>query len=272
MTTEAIAILAAMVLVVGFLYSSVGHAGASGYLAVMALMGIAPSVMKPTGLVLNILVAVVGTVQFWRAGYFNWKLFWPFALTSVPLALWGGTMDLGPEYYKPFIGLVLLLSAWRIAATAMRRSRASEQPTTPVRLPVALGVGALLGFVSGLTGVGGGIFLSPLLLLCRWAEPKQTAAVSAAFILVNSISGIVGWASKPGATLPSMRMLVPLAVAAVIGGMIGSYLGSRKFDTRMIRWMLAVVLVIAGAKLVWEGVGTMTRGTGSDGRGVPMKS
>lgn len=250
--------LAGLVLVVGFLYSSVGHAGASGYLAAMALFGIAPDVMKPTALLLNILVAVIGTWQFVRAGHFDWKLFWPFAVMSVPLAFVGGTIRLPPEYYKPFIGLVLLFSAWRIAAVAMKSARATgaEPPTRSPPLGVALGAGAVLGFVSGLTGVGGGIFLSPLLLLCRWAEPKTTAAVSAAFILVNSVSGIAGWASKPGAMWPGWEFLLPLGIAAIVGGGVGSYLGSRKLDPRAIRWLLAVVLVIAGAKLCWEGVET----------------
>ncbi len=264
MPTETVVMLAALVLVVGFMYSSVGHAGASGYLAAMALFGIAPDVMKPAALVLNILVAVIGTVQFWRAGHFDWKLFWPFAITSVPLAFLGGTIKLPPEFYKPFIGLVLLFSAWRIAAVAMkaRSPSGTEPPTRSVPVGAALTAGAVLGFVSGLTGVGGGIFLSPLLLLCRWAEPKKTAAVSAGFILVNSISGIAGWASKPGAALPRTEFLLPLCVAAVFGGLVGAYLGSRKFDTRAIRWMLAVVLVIAGAKLCWEGVETMTKAQG----------
>ena len=193
MPTESIAILGALILIVGFMYSSVGHAGASGYLAVMALMGIAPDVMKPTALILNILVAMIGTAQFMRAGHFDWKLFWPFAAASVPLAFLGGMIKLPPEYYKPFIGLVLLFSAWRIAAVAMRSKTRVEPPVREVSMPIALNAGAVLGFVSGLTGVGGGIFLSPLLLLFRWAAPKKTAAVSAAFILVNSISGIAGW-------------------------------------------------------------------------------
>jgi hypothetical protein len=260
--------LAGLILIVGLLYSSVGHAGASGYLAAMGLMGVAPGAMKPTALILNILVAAIGTIQFRRAGHFDWKLFWPFAVASVPLAFLGGMVDLPPEYYKPFIGLVLVFSAWRIAAAA-RSSCVGERPTKRVTMPMALGAGATLGFISGMTGVGGGIFLSPLLLLCRWAEPKKAAAASAAFILVNSISGIAGWASKSGSTPPAMELLLPLCTAAAIGGAIGSYLGSRRFDPRMIRWILAVVLVIAGGKLVWEGVETMGHAPRANGK-VPM--
>lgn len=249
MPTDHDLILAGLILIVGLLYSSVGHAGASGYLAVMALMGVSAAVMKPTALVLNILVATITTVQFWRAGHFDWRLFWPFAVTSIPMAFLGGRITLPPEYYKPLIGVILLLSAVRIVWVSMRRHE--ELPHPPSK-GAALGVGAVLGFTAGLTGTGGGIFLSPLLLLCNWADPKRTSGVSAPFILVNSIAGIAGLLTSKSATLP--EALPWWCAAALIGGVIGSYLGARKFDTRMLRRMLALVLVIAGGKLVWEGV------------------
>jgi len=243
MATGTIIALAALILVVAFLYSYVGHAGASGYLAAMALMGIAPDVMKPTALALNILVATIGSIQFARAGHFDWRLFWPFAIASIPTAFLGGRIHVPAQYYKALIGAVLLLSAFRLAVGIPK----SEPGTRPPPLPLAIAIGALLGFVSGLTGTGGGIFLSPLILLCGWADPKRTAGVSAVFILVNSISGILGLFSAAG-TLPPA---VPLwAGAALVGGLAGSYLGARRFSSPTLRRLLAIVLVVAGAKLI----------------------
>lgn len=242
-------LLVILILVVGFLYSCVGHAGASGYLAVMALMGMAPAVMKPTSLALNIVVAVIGTIQFGSAGHFRWRLFWPFAIMSIPLAYVGGQIKLPPEVYKPLIGAILLFSAWRLWIGSLR---ISEPTTRPPSLPASLGAGGALGFASGLTGTGGGIFLSPLLLLCRWAGPKETAAVSVAFILVNSIAGLTG-AIKNGMALPPG--IAMLCAAAAVGGIAGSYLGARRFGGRTLRRLLAVVLVVAGGYLVVEGIG-----------------
>lgn len=241
-------LLTALFLLVGFLYSSVGHAGASGYLAVMGLWGMAATVMKPTSLTLNIVVAVIGTIQFASAGHFRWRLFWPFAVMSIPMAYLGGRIHVPPEVYKPLIGAVLLFSAWRLWAGSIRPE---EPKTSEPALPLALGAGAGLGFLSGLTGTGGGIFLSPLLLLFKWAGPKETAAVSVVFILVNSISGLTG-ALRSGMTLPEGIWLWATAVA--FAGLVGSYLGARRFGGRTLRRLLAVVLVIAGGFLVWEGV------------------
>ncbi len=229
--------------VIALLYSSVGHAGASGYIATMTLFGIAPTVVRPTALVLNILVASIGTFQFWRAGYFSWKLFWPFALLSIPAAYLGGYLQPSASVLKILIGVVLLLSAARLL---VRRSDPS-QTSSPSR-PVAIGVGAGLGFLAGLTGTGGGIFLTPVLLFCRWATIRQAAAVSALFIWVNSVAGLVGYFTKVR-TIPSLGFV--LAAAAIIGGIIGSHLGSRRFAVRVISLCLATVLVIAGIKLIF---------------------
>src|SRR5213082_3896001 len=174
--------------VIAFLYSSVGHAGASGYIATMTLFGIAPAAIRPTALVLNILVASIGAFQFWRAGHFSWKLFWPFALLSIPAAYVGGYLQPSASVLRVLIGVVLLFSAARLV---FRRSD-PPQAVAPSR-PVAISVGAGLGFLSGLTGTGGGIFLTPLLLFCEWAHIRQAAAVSALFILVNSLSGLAGY-------------------------------------------------------------------------------
>jgi uncharacterized protein len=229
--------------VIAFLYSSVGHAGASGYIAVMTLWGIAPTVIRPTALVLNILVASIGAFQFWRAGHFTWKLFWPFALLSIPAAYFGGYLQPSASVLKILIGLVLLFSAVRLI---FRRADPTEI-VTPSR-PTAISVGAGLGFLSGLTGTGGGIFLTPLLLFCRWAHIRQAAAVSALFILVNSIAGLVGYFTKVH-SIPSLGFV--LAGAAIIGGTVGSHLGSRRFAVRVISLFLATVLLIAGTKLIF---------------------
>src|ERR1700693_1978 len=229
--------------VIAFLYSSVGHAGASGYIAIMTLFAIAPTVIRPTALVLNILVASIGAFQFWRAGHFSWKLFWPFALLSVPAAYLGGYLQPSASVLRILIGIVLLFSATRLI---FRRSDPPE--TIPPSKPTAVGVGAGLGFLSGLTGTGGGIFLTPLICFCQWAKIRQAAAVSALFILVNSIGGLVGYFTA----VHSVPILgIYLAIPAIIGGTIGSYLGSRRLPVRGIAIFLAVVLLIAGTKLIF---------------------
>ncbi len=228
---------------IAFLYSTVGHAGASGYIAVMTLWGIAPTTIRPTALVLNILVASIGAFQFWRAGHFSWKLFWPFALLSIPAAYLGGYLQPSASVLRILIGVVLLLSAARLVL------RRSDPPETfaPSR-PTSISVGAGLGFLSGLTGTGGGIFLTPLLLFCRWAHIRQAAAVSALFILVNSVAGLIGYFTKVH-SVPSLGLT--LALAAIIGGIVGSHLGSRRFAVRVISLFLATVLLVAGTKLIF---------------------
>src|SRR5205823_12554021 len=229
--------------VIAFLYSSVGHAGASGYIATMTLFGIAPTAIRPTALVLNILVATIGSFQFWRAGHFSWKLFWPFALLSVPAAYLGGYLQPSASVLRILIGLVLLFSAARLIFR-----RGDPEETVAPSKPTAIGVGAGLGFLSGLTGTGGGICLTPLLLFCRWAHIRQAAAVSAVFILVNSIGGLVGYFTAVR-SLPVLGLY--LAIPAIIGGTIGSHLGSRRFPVRAISILLAIVLAIAGTKLIF---------------------
>jgi uncharacterized protein len=228
---------------IAFLYSSVGHAGASGYIATMTLFGIMPTIIRPTALVLNILVASIGTFQFWRAGHFSWKLFWPFAVFSIPAAYLGGYLQPSASVLRILIGIVLLFSSARLIF------RRSDPPKTfPPSRPMAISVGAGLGFLAGLTGTGGGIFLTPLLLFCRWAHIRQAAAVSALFIWVNSIAGLIGYFTKTR-SIPSLGLI--LAAAAIIGGIIGSHLGSRRLAVRVISIFLAAVLVIAGTKLIF---------------------
>jgi uncharacterized membrane protein YfcA len=242
MTPELLFALTAGVFIVAILYSSVGHAGASGYIAVMSLLSLAPAVIKPTALSLNILVASIGAFQFWRAGHFSWRLFWPFALLAFPLAFLGGYLNLPTQVFKVLVGLVLLFSAARL----MMRPPAEADTHEPPRA-AALASGAGMGLLAGLTGTGGGIFLTPLLLLMHWAKAKNAAAVSALFILINSIAGLAG---NIGATKQFPRFALVLLVAAGVGGTIGSWFGSRRFDPTLIKRLLAIVLLIAGAKLI----------------------
>ncbi|MBA2436036.1 MAG: sulfite exporter TauE/SafE family protein [Verrucomicrobiota bacterium] len=229
--------------IVAFLYSSVGHAGASGYIAVMTLFGLAATAIRPTALILNILVATIGSIQFARAGYFRWRLFWPFAALSIPAAYLGGYLQLPVVILRILIGLVLLFSAARLF---FRKNDPPEvQSPAP---PAAIGLGGVVGLLSGLTGTGGGIFLTPLLLFFRWARIREAAAVSALFILVNSIAGLAGYFIAHR-SVPSLGLI--LSGAAVVGGTAGSYFGSRRFPVRTISLVLAIVLVIAGTKLIF---------------------
>ncbi|MBI4248922.1 MAG: sulfite exporter TauE/SafE family protein [Elusimicrobia bacterium] len=240
---EAAVLLAPAVLIIAFLYSSVGHAGASGYIAVMTLFSLAPEQIKPVALSLNILVASIASWQFWRAGHFSWPLFWPFAALAAPCAFIGGYLNLPTRVFKVVVGLILLASAARFLV----RPPAEQEPRAPSR-GAALCAGAGLGLLAGLTGTGGGIFLTPLVIFMRWGRTKSAAAVSALFILLNSIAGLLGNLS---ATRRFPDFAWPLAAAVVCGGTAGSYLGSRKLPHAAIKRLLAVVLTIAGAKLIF---------------------
>lgn len=243
MTVDFIAPLLLCVFVVAVLYSSVGHGGASGYIAVMALFSMAPDAFKPTALTLNILVASIATYSFMRAGHFSWRLFWPFAATSIPCSFIGGYLSLPLQIYKPLVGLVLLASAYRLLFHKNRESEIIKHPSTVA----ALAVGAGLGFLSGLTGVGGGIFLSPLLLILNWGRIREVSAVAALFILVNSMSGLLGHVSSLQ-FIPAAALF--MAVAALSGGIFGSSLGSRQLPVAGVEKVLSLVLVIAGIKLL----------------------
>jgi uncharacterized membrane protein YfcA len=231
------------IFVVAVLYSSVGHGGASGYLAVMAFFAIAPGVTRPTALVLNVFVASIGAFLFHRAGFFSGRLFLPFAAASIPAAFIGGMIVLPTTAYKVVLGIVLILAAVRLAWKFVSDREVKSPP-----IWLSLFIGAVIGLLSGLVGVGGGIFLTPILVLMNWSEPKQAAGVSAMFILVNSIAGLAGNYAQV-AVLPSN---VGIWIgAAVAGGVIGSTLGAKRFDSLMLRRVLAVVLLAAGIKLIF---------------------
>ncbi len=240
METEIVIILA--IFVVAVLYSSVGHAGASGYLAVMALVSVSPELTRPTALILNIFVAIIATVQFYRAGFFDWKVFISFAVTSIPFAFLGGLITLPTNLHKIILGVVLLVAAIRLAWNF-----ANEKQIFTPKLWIALVLGAIIGLLSGLTGVGGGIFLTPVLLLTNWAETKKAAGISAMFILVNSISGLLGSYSQLNTLSATVWYWIG---AAIVGGLIGLTVGSRYFDTITLRRVLSLVLIFAGLKLI----------------------
>jgi uncharacterized membrane protein YfcA len=246
-------LLAALFFGTAILYSSVGHAGASGYLAGMALAGLPQAVMKPTALVLNLVVASVVTVRFHRSGLIDWRTLAPFLVGSAPLAFLGGGISLPGSTYRVLVGIVLLVAAGRLLETALRAAQAptEEEPRARPRHPlVAVIVGGLIGLLAGLTGTGGGIFLTPVLVLSGWAGVRAAAGMSAAFILVNSAAGLAGNV----ASVQSLPAAVPLWGAAVLaGGFVGSGLGSRSLGAPALRVLLAVVLLVAGAKLVLVG-------------------
>lgn len=229
-----------MVFAAAMLYSSVGHAGASGYLAAMALMSVPQAQMKPTALVLNILVASVGTFQFLRKGAFDWQTFWPFAVASVPAAFLGGMIHLPGNVFKWVIGATLIVAAIRMCLDLKER----ESKKMPI--VAALLIGAAIGLVSGMVGVGGGIFLSPILILTGWATPRVTAGVSVLFILVNSVSGLGGQIASLQKLPDAIWVLIP---AALLGGIIGSWFGSERVGSRTFKLLLSAVLLVAGTKM-----------------------
>jgi len=242
-TMDSEILLLILVAIVAFLYASVGHGGASGYLALMVIFGISPAIMKPSALMLNLAVSAIAFLNFYKSGYFRWKLLWPFVILSIPLAFLGARIQLETHVYKIILSICLLLAVLRIVGVFGN----PHGETQILKLLPAIIIGGIIGFISGIIGVGGGIVLSPVLLLMRWADIKQTAAVSAAFIFLNSLSGIAGAASGPAA-IP--EGIVPMTVAAIAGGIAGSYFGSHRFNHVVLRYVLSVVLIIACTKLV----------------------
>lgn len=236
--------LLALLPIIAFLYASVGHGGASGYLALMALFSVAPETMKPTALLLNLFVAGIAFYHYYKTGYFNKKLFLSFAITSIPFAFIGGLVTVETGLYKKILAVLLIFAILKMLPIFNK----NPEETRQVKLFQGLLVGALIGFFSGLIGIGGGIILTPLILLLHWGNMKEAAAVSALFIWVNSASGLTGQLIS-GTQLSSQAFIMVLV--ALVGGYLGSYYGSKKFNNQLLRYVLAFVLTIASFKLFY---------------------
>jgi uncharacterized protein len=232
--------------IVAMMYASVGHGGASGYLALFAVLGIAAPEIVPTALMLNILVASMGFYQYRRMGHFDLKILLPFVVASIPAAFIGGLIQLPREAFYIILGAALLLSSWRLLYFKKKDSGSINLSPKKLWL-LGLPIGASLGFLAGMIGIGGGVFLSPLLLLLHWADAKKTAAISAAFIVLNSISGLAGQLSR--ISFNPIDVL-PLAIVVGLGGYVGARTGAVNLKPKTVRFVLAVVLVMAGTKLI----------------------
>ena len=249
-------LLALVFAAIAIVYASVGQAGATGYIAVMAIVGLSPDVIKPTALALNIVVAAIGTIRFAAAGLLTWRTCYPFAILGVPFSLLGGALNLPGIVYMPVVGLLLLLAAWQMIRPRRTASTPDPELTDPPFLP-SLAAGGIIGFISGVTGIGGGIFIAPLIISLAWASTRQAAAISANFNLLNSAAALAGaWATLPG--LPPQLPLWMLAAA--IGGLIGSWLALNRLPPAMLRNVLFFLLAVAGLRmlfgwvqLVWAG-------------------
>jgi len=237
-------LISVLIFFVAVLYSSVGHGGASGYLAVLSFFSIAPAVMSSTALILNVLVAGIGVVVFSRAKHLPMNLAWPFILLSIPTAFLGGLVHIADKTYFFLLAFALLAASIRLAFSFTSKEEGEMRAPS---LLVALPIGGGIGFLSGIVGVGGGIFLSPIMILRRWADPKKTSAVSALFIVVNSLSGIVGRVARGGFEFSAA---VPFIAAAFLGGLVGSHFGANRFSGMALRRILSAVLLIAAFKLV----------------------
>lgn len=240
-TLGSIEVFALMLAVVAALYASVGHGGASGYLVVMALFGVSATVMRPTALILNVLVSLLATVMFARAGQIRCRILMPFIVASVPMAFLGGTRTLQDSSFRIVMAVVLVFVAVRLFVPARQR------PTRTLSLPIALAVGAVIGVLSGLIGVGGGIFLTPLLILCGWSTPREAAAVSAPFILVNSMAGLAGMMTQG---IHCEHWIWWACAAVAVGGWIGAQWSIRGASQRTMRVLLGVVILVAAMKFV----------------------
>jgi uncharacterized membrane protein YfcA len=232
-----------LLFILAFLYSSVGHGGASGYLAVLVLFNAAPETMKTSALMLNVFVSLISFTMYARSGYFHWKLFMPFAIASIPAAFLGATVQLDESIYKKILGICLLFPILRLSGIIGKEP--DELKT--FKWGYGLMIGAIIGLLSGMIGIGGGIILSPVILLLHWAKMKETAAVSALFIFVNSIAGLAGHFSKGVFLEPHILVLL---MVAIVGGVSGSYLGARMFQNKLLSYILAFVLLIASIKLI----------------------
>lgn len=235
-----------LLFIVAFLYASVGHGGASGYLALMALFSFNPSVMKSSALILNICVSIIAFYQYYKGGYFKWQLFLPFIITSVPASFIGAYITVDADIYKKILGVLLLFPILRLLGVFGKENEKLKE----IKWLWALFIGAIIGLLSGMIGIGGGIILSPVILLLHWGNIKQSAAVSALFIFVNSIAGITGLMIK-GVSIDNYVFLwLPVAIT---GGVAGAYVAQKKLNNQTLKILLASVLVIASVKLLLTG-------------------
>ncbi|WP_224999540.1 sulfite exporter TauE/SafE family protein [Cesiribacter sp. SM1] len=237
-------LIALSLLIVGFLYASVGHGGASGYLAVLSLFAVPVMLYKPMILVLNMVVAGIGFIQFYRAGYFRWDRCWPFLISSIPLAYVGSMIKLPEGNFHLLLGIALVVPVIRLLGFGPRE----QQHSQPVNLALALLLGGMMGFLAGLLNIGGGIFLSPVLVLLAWANAKEAAAVSSLFIVLNSFAGLLGNTGQGFELNYSTGLWF---VAAVAGGAVGAYFGSHRFALPTVRFLLSTVLLLASVKLIF---------------------
>jgi uncharacterized membrane protein YfcA len=242
--SEHILLLSLFIFLVAGLYASVGHGGASGYLALMTLLNMPIATIKPVALMLNIAVSLIAFIQFYRSGFFNKKLFIPLAIASVPAAYAGGLLSIDPHLYKQLLGGLLFISAIRLAMPLKKEAIVIQH----FNIVLVVMIGASIGFLSGMIGIGGGIILSPLLILVRYSDIKTTSGISALFIFVNSIAGLLGQMHQGIVFSSSMSVMIAVAIA---GGLIGSYIGAKQLNVSLLKKVLAVVLFIASLKLVF---------------------
>jgi uncharacterized membrane protein YfcA len=240
-------LLLAAVFAVAFFYSSVGHGGATGYLAALALVGVAPMSARVAVLTANVLVAGIAWWRFGWAGHFDWRVLLSFAVVSVPCAWLGSRVHISPQVYKIVLGVVL--TAAGLVLLLRSRWQTDDVVLHEFFLPLALLIGAGLGFLAGLTGIGGGVFLSPLLYLFRWVKPKTTGGIAAGFIVLNSIAGLAGTGWQK---IMHAGPLLWLTLPAVIGALLGTHLGVRRWSSITFSRVLAGVLIFAGGKLLIE--------------------
>jgi uncharacterized membrane protein YfcA len=243
LNSEYLVVFGVLLAVVAFLYSSVGHGGASGYLALMAIFSFPVSVMKPSALVLNLFVSGISFFFYYRKNFFKLKLFYPWAISSVPAAFLGGMIPLENNYYKLLLGIVLILAALRLFGFF----NSKETRNSKINIPLAVAIGFGVGLLSGMLGIGGGVILSPILLLLGWASLKETAAISSLFIFVNSVAGLSGFFMNENRFPTETFYLVPIAV---FGGMLGAYYGSGSFSNKVLKCVLATVILLASVKLI----------------------
>jgi uncharacterized protein len=245
MTIADIILASSLFSIIAILYSSVGHAGSSGYLALMALLSFAPETIKPTSLVLNIIVASIASFKYIKEGYFDRKIFFPFVLSSIPMAFIGGYITLNPKYFKLVAGLFLVIAA--ILLVVREYSRSKEFEIKKMHLPYGLGIGGAIGLISGLIGVGGGIFLSPIIISANWTSVKKASGIAAMFILCNSVAGLSGHLTGLNKIDHYFIYWIP---SVILGGLLDSHLGTVKLNTKVIIACLFLVLFTAGLKFL----------------------